>query len=251
MDSASPPMEPEPEPEARPRLEAMKQRRAQQKAEALKQRRAAADNAARQKRGAARPAAMRSGGSGDPPCSASAAPAATDAATAAMDSELGRALAACGTSNNWSTLEAVATKVSRRAGRKVTPRELDALMRGAGDATLLAHGIWRTSFGKKFMPIVTVNTAFARSAAAAADGEPWACTCGATPAAASGGGGGGDAAAQKRQSDSERFFGSQDYNGGRHACTASVHKGQCLLWRPPTSGHLHSWRRGFADDGRQ
>eukprot|EP01043_Picozoa_sp_COSAG02_P075333 COSAG02_NODE_15486_length_1156_cov_2.068416_1_plen_171_part_00 len=162
-----------------------------------------------------------------------------------MDSELGRALAACGTSNSWSTLEAVATKVSRRAGRKVTPRELDVLMRGVGDATLLAHGIWRTSFGQKFMPIITVNTAFARSAAAA-DGEQWACTCGATPAAASGG-----AVAQKRQKDSDRFFGSQDYNGGRHASTASVHKGQCLMWRPPTTGHLHSWRRGFDDDGRQ
>jgi hypothetical protein len=119
-----------------------------------------------------------------------------------------------------------------------------------GDAALLTYGIWRTSFGKKFMPIVTVNTAFARSAAAAADREQWTCTCGATPATANAGSGDG-AVARKRQNDSERFFGSQDYNGGRHACTASVHKGQCLMWRPPTSGHLHSWRRGFNDDGTQ
>ena len=183
-----------------------------------------------------------------PPASFLATNADCRADAASMDSELGRTLAARGTSNNWSTLEAVATKVSWRAVRKVTPRELDVLMRRVGDAELLAHGIWRTSFGKNFMPIVTVNTAFARSAAAA-DGKQWTCTCGATPTSASGGG--GSAAAQKRQNDTERFFGSQDYNGGRHACTASVHKGQCLMWRPPSSGHLHSWRRSFSDDGRK
>ena len=222
------------------KVEEIKQRRTQQKLQALKQRRVAANSAR------AGTVAMRN--SGDAPLVVSPETSA-EAAPYSMDSELGRALAACGTSNNWSTLEAVATKVSRRAGRRVTPRELDALMCGVGDDVLLAHGIWRTSFGKKYMPIVTVNTAFARSAAAATS-EQWTCTCGAAPAPMAVTGGGG-AAAKKRQSDSERFFGSQDYNAGRHACTASVHKGQCLMWRPPTSGHLHSWRRGFADDGRR
>ena len=48
------------------------------------------------------------------------------------------------------------------------------------------------------------------------------------------------------QGDVERYFGSHAYNAGRHCSTASTHKGSCAMWRPPTSGHLHSWRRAFA-----
>lgn len=223
-----------PEPSAgAARREELKQRRAQQKAEALKQRRAQAKSR------------RQSATTASAACASSAASAGV-AEVGSMESDLGRALAACGTSNSWSTLEAVAAKVSRRTGRRVTPRELDELMLRVGDAALLAHGVWRTSFGKKYMPIVCVNTAFARSAAAAA-GNQWTCTCGAAGTGASG----GCALAQNHKKQTERYFGSQDYNAGRHACTASVHKGQCLMWQPPTSGHLHSWRRGFADDGRR
>lgn len=234
------------------RLEELRQWRAKQKAEALRQRKAASDNAAQLQRN-------KGGGTAKARVTAEGyrATVARDEGGAllpvgpeGMCSELGRALAACGTSNSWSTLEAVAGKVSRRLGRKVTPRELDALMVGAGDSALLKRGVWRTSFGKKYMPIVVVNTAFARTAGATAGtaAEQWACSCGAAPTTATGRGGRGGAATKARaQRDAGRYFGSVDYNAGRHACTASVHKGHCLLWRPPTSGHLHSWRRGFTD----
>ena len=39
----------------------------------------------------------------------------------------------------------------------------ERLMKGAGDAALLRSGVWRTSFGEKYMPIVLVNPAFARA----------------------------------------------------------------------------------------
>ena len=161
-----------------------------------------------------------------------------------MDTELFAQLAACSTSNSWSTLEAVACKVSKRAGRKVTPRELDALMVSVGDAGLLSHGIWRTSFGKKYMPIVVVNTAFAR-ACARTGGVVHVCTCQVMGPPKPGAAAGSACETSKAEKDMERYYGSTDYNAGRHASTASVHKGQCLMWRPPTSGHLHSWRRGF------
>lgn len=152
-----------------------------------------------------------------------------------MEGDVGQWLAACGTSNGWSTLEAVAAKVSKRAGRTVTPRELDTLMVAVGEETLLSFGIWRTCFGTKYMPIVVVNPSFARAAQEALKaGRPLTgCTCGAT-------------APRDVQRDVQRNLGgSHDYNAGRHACTASAHKGWCLSWRPPSSGHLHSWRRRF------
>ena len=82
-----------------------------------------------------------------------------------MESDLGRALSLTSTSNSWSTLEAVAAKVGRRLGRPASPRELDNLMKSAGDEELLRSGVWRHSFGDKFMPIVLVNPAFARALA--------------------------------------------------------------------------------------
>lgn len=148
-----------------------------------------------------------------------------------MDCDLGRALAACPTSANWSTLESVATKVSKKLGRPVKPRELENLMVAVGDEELRLHGIWRQSFGAKYMPIVVVNRAYAQAVRAAGD-KP-CCTCGAV--------------AKDAGKANERYFGSHDYNAGRHVCTASAHKPNCPMWCPPTSGHLHSWRRGFQE----
>jgi hypothetical protein len=166
-----------------------------------------------------------------------AGPSSSDSTGLTMESELGKQLAACSTSSAWFTLEAVAGKVSKRAGRKVSPRELDALMVSVGEVELRSHGVWRTSFGKQYMPIVVVNTAFARTVREMADPtSPAVCSCGAAPKVKA-----------KVEADVNRYFGSQDYNAGRHASTASAHKGQCLMWRPPTTGHLHSWRRGFTD----
>ena len=41
---------------------------------------------------------------------------------APMATDIGRALAATGTSNSWSPLDAVASKVGKRLGRTITPR---------------------------------------------------------------------------------------------------------------------------------
>lgn len=38
-------------------------------------------------------------------------------------------------------------------------------------------------------------------------------------------------------------FASHGYNAGRRAPTQSQHRVFCALWRPPSSGNLHSWRR--------
>lgn len=74
-----------------------------------------------------------------------------------------------------------------------------------------------------------VNRGYARKVAQSE--EQGSCSCGQQ-------GGSSD-------SGSSRFFGSQDYNAGRHALKASAHSLGCLRWTPPTTGHLHSWRRGF------
>ena len=226
-----------------------------------------------------------------------------------MNSELGQALSQCSTSAQWSTLDAVATKVSKKL--KISPRELDEFMVSVGDEALMEYGIWRTSFGAKYMPIVLVNTAFGRAFQRIKEAETMKnvtindvpetmkavsasplnlrllCTCGvaSNPSSASGisysSSAPGSSSASRsssglknvgeRRSSTpaniisdegtidivtssintnaiQRYFGSTDYNAGRHATLGSGHKPMCLLWRPPTTSHLHSWRRGF--DGR-
>ena len=166
-----------------------------------------------------------------------------DGVLLSMESDLGQALAATGTSNSWSPLDAVASKVGRRLGRSVTPRELDSFIRQAGETELRRNGVWVTRFpGKDYMPIILVNPAFARSAKAAIEAEgaiPSKCTCGATPVV--------ESSSSKKPEEAKRYFGSHDYNAGRHSVTTSAHKANCLMWRPPTTGHLHSWRRAFSD----
>ena len=49
----------------------------------------------------------------------------------------------------------------------------------------------------------------------------------------------------------KKYFHSQEYNAGRHSSTQSKHKLNCLRWSPPNTGHLHSWRRGFTDSGKE
>ena len=180
-----------------------------------------------------------------------------------MDGDIGSALAATGTSNAWLSLDAVAAKVGKRLGKMLSPKELDRFMVEIGtdelqrytifllnflqrvctaailsDSSILLfcrHGIWRTSFGTKLMPIVVINPAYARTVHGAGDGCALGCTCGATDPASNG----------KDEKNIERYFGSRDYNAGRHASTASTHKGMCAMWHPSTTSHLHSWRRGF------
>ena len=134
--------------------------------------------------------------------------------------------------------------MGKRSRRKVNPREVDNLMLAVGKAELQRHGVWRTSFGAKFMPIVVVNPAYRRAmSAATAAGGASQCFC--MPASSA-----GARAGAKAGAGAQRYFGSHAYNAGRHAATASEHKATCALWRPPHTGHLHSWRRPFADDGK-
>ena len=174
-----------------------------------------------------------------------------------MDSDLGAALAASSTSNAWSTLDAVAKKVAKRVGRKVTPREMDDFMIQVGDAELKMMGVWRTSFGKQYMPIVLVNPAYARVVRAQKKsvdehGEVFnavlACTCGIHKT------GSAEKTVESRSvaensehKKMDRYFKVHDYNAGRHAPTNSLHKATCPLWQPPKTSHLHSWRRGFTE----
>jgi hypothetical protein len=125
------------------------------------------------------------------------------------DTALGRALSTTPTSCGWSTLDAVATKVGKKLGRKVTPREIDDLMLLVGDSELLSAGVWRTSFGRRFMPIVTVNPAFARQMAAREaldDPPPVACSCGADPPSRGVSGASGASSEDATQRKEERYF---------------------------------------------
>lgn len=73
------------------------------------------------------------------------------------------------------------------------------------------------------------------------DAEAATCTCGATAS---------NAAGRRGAEDTKNYFLSQNYNAGRHDSTTSVHKAHCGLWRPQTKSHLHSWRRGFNETGK-
>ena len=157
-----------------------------------------------------------------------------------LETPLGKALLSSGTSNDWSTCEAVANKIGRKLGRKVTPRELDSLLLAVGNMRLNEMGVWRTSFGAKYMPIICVNPSFGRRMRAymgRKEALPSSCTCGVAVAVKK----------SHQERKERRYFGSHDYNAGRHASTKSAHRATCPKWTPSITGHLHSWRRGFTD----
>lgn len=122
-----------------------------------------------------------------------------------MESDVGLALRACSTSASWSTLDAVATKVSKRLRRPVGAVELEKLMLSVGDDALWRYGVWRHSFGAPYMPLVLVHAPFGRALQAGTTG----CSC-------------GQVRASRCAKDMRRYLGSHDYNAGRHASTASV-----------------------------
>ncbi|CAN0309356.1 unnamed protein product [Laminaria digitata] len=147
-----------------------------------------------------------------------------------METPVGDALRQVHTSNQWSTLTGVLGKLNKKlpADQQVDARTLAALLTAEPAESLVRSGVWITQFGD-YMPIVLVNRSYARKVALGADET---CSCGFD------GGGAGN-------SNNARFFGSQDHNAGRHALKASGHRKDCLRWTPPTTSHLHSWRRGF------
>ena len=160
-------------------------------------------------------------------------------------------MAAVRTSKQWAAFPSFVVKLNKSlpTEERVSAKAAATLLKRAGAAQLRSRGIWVTFFGAKFMPIVLTNQGFAKAwQAAAAQGivgpettKP-PCTCTARAAAAAAAEAGGRTRAEKA---TKRFYSSHDYNAGRHRSTASVHHLNCVSWTPPTSGHLHSWRRGY------
>jgi hypothetical protein len=147
-------------------------------------------------------------------------------------------IAGVNTSAQWSTAEAIASKLRRAsAGHPVAALDVAGVVRGLPAADLAAAGVWTFDFGAKFQPLVVTNRACAKAREAVAAAGPAAprCTCGTGDAAA-------DASAQGKV---KNYFGSTDYNAGRHEQTSSLHRANCAMWEPSSSSHLHSWRRGF------
>jgi hypothetical protein len=143
-----------------------------------------------------------------------------------MDSQLGQALASVSTSNQWSLIDGVVTKITRR-GLKTSFEELNCFLKAASLDELAAHGVWLFKTGSTF--IVCTNPGFCRarqSEIKAKGAINTACNC------------------SDRIEREDKYMSSHDYNGGRHACTVSTHKALCPAWRPSPSSHLHSWRRG-------
>mmetsp|Transcript_3581 Transcript_3581/g.5268 ORF Transcript_3581/g.5268 Transcript_3581/m.5268 type:complete len:151 (-) Transcript_3581:897-1349(-) len=131
------------------------------------------------------------------------------------------------TRNQWSILGTIVVKLTKRLGKQLTTRELANELKAIPKKDLFFKGIWVHSFGSKYAPIICINPAFGRSNRKQGLDRP--CSC------------------KLKSSNAIRYFNSHDYNGGRHHCTASPHIATCSMWRPPSTGHLHSWRRGYED----
>ena len=138
-----------------------------------------------------------------------------------------------GTSNQWSLLAPVVTKLNNKfLDRKLGPiseQDFLTLLEQTDENLLKHHGIFLHRLSKT-CTIININRAYGyqRQKEIQASGKiSVKCSC----------------AMLIRD---ENYFGSHNYNGGRHACTASLHRGSCPLWLPPSSGHLHSWRRGHS-----
>ena len=145
---------------------------------------------------------------------------------------MGCALRTVSTSCQWATLPSVVTKVNKRlaAGDCVDARSLAGWLASVDEAELSRAGVWVQSFGTRFQPIVLTNPACARALEAQDRSSEPVCSCSRTGPAGE---------------DAGRYFGSTDYNAGRHALQVSAHLPNCACWTPPTTSHLHSWRRGF------
>ena len=127
------------------------------------------------------------------------------------------------TSNQWSLLEGVARKMGIKTA--VLHEFLDV----TDDETLRVNGVWKCRVGDCY--IVCTNPGYRTGAQSGRD----TCSCVA--------GGGEESGGEERAA--ERFFGSMDYNAGRHVIKKSGHQTTCAVWKPPSTSHLHSWRRGY------
>lgn len=129
------------------------------------------------------------------------------------------------TSNQWSLLDKVLTKLNKKLPEPITARELGTFLQEIPDKELDRYGIWVHAFGPKYAPIICINPAFGRANDSSGLNRP--CKCKIT------------------SSTPTHFFSSHNYNVGRHESTSSSHIATCSKWYLPTAGHLHSWRRGY------
>ena len=160
-----------------------------------------------------------------------------------MDTDIFNALLKVNTSSQWSTLDSVLIKLNKfLKTKKIDARTLGKILFSIERDKLNKNGIWITSFGKDYMPIILTNRAYAR-ARSVCGGSHDVCTCGVENHE--------NSAVVSTNKKMNKYFKSMDYNAGRHATDNSIHKANCLCWTPPSSGHLHSWRRGWNDDGKK
>ena len=190
-----------------------------------------------------------------------------------LESDLGKAIASTSTSAQWSTLEAFSKKVNKRltmnshgnnctktASKSLNPspltnvslKDLDNFLISVGDSDLTKIGVFRHSFGNdtKCTPLILVNPAYGRAMRVAESNgndnsedtkkDEYTCTCCTK-----------DSSEYNSTASEKKYFHSQEYNAGRHSSTQSKHKLNCLRWNPPNTGHLHSWRRGFTNSGKE
>ena len=156
------------------------------------------------------------------------------------------------TSVSWSMLDAVVNKMNKKQkthSTKFSPREIDAILISVGPEKLRELGIFRTSFGQNYLPIVLTNPAFAAAFAKAktSGSGVMLCNCGIeTPENPS-----LTSFRESKLRGDNQFSDSKAYNAGKHSSKLSPHKINCCKWSPPGAGHFHSWRRGFEDDSKK
>ena len=147
------------------------------------------------------------------------------------DSPVAHALCTVSTSCQWATLHSIVTKINKklRAEDRVDERQLATLLASRGEE-LNGAGVWVHWFGKGFYPIVITNLACARARRAQDTSDTYVCTC---------------RSGETAEKAAGCFFRSTDYQAGRHALQTSGHLPNCACWTPPSTGHLHSWRKGY------
>ena len=89
------------------------------------------------------------------------------ALSASSDQEIIKLLASISTSNNWSVLDSVLKKINIKlksaSFKTIGARELGQILTTLPEEYLMSFGIFVTSFGLKFAPIVCINPAFGRN----------------------------------------------------------------------------------------
>lgn len=144
------------------------------------------------------------------------------------------ALCTVNTSCQWATLSSIVSKMNKKltAEDRVNEQSLASFLANVNQEELNDAGVWVHWFGNGFLPILVTNSACARARRKKRVKDKTTLVCSCKP----------DGKVEKAE---WRFFGSTDYHAGRHALKASGHLRNCACWTPPSTGHMHSWRKGF------